>query len=51
MRDFAKLQAQDWWAQMAGRAGLAMLFAAILAFLAPFGTYRFDVMGRIGYRP
>ncbi len=49
MRDFANLQAQNWWAQMTGRAGLAMLFAAILAFLAPFGTYRFDGMGRVGY--
>ncbi|WP_375419676.1 LytTR family DNA-binding domain-containing protein [uncultured Sphingomonas sp.] len=49
MRDFASLQGQDWWTRMTGRAGLAMLFAAILAFLAPFGTYRFDVMGRVGY--
>jgi hypothetical protein len=49
MRDFANLQPHEWWAQMTGRAGLAMLFAAILAFLAPFGTYRFDVMGRVGY--
>jgi hypothetical protein len=49
MRDFANSQAQDWWTQMTGRAGLAMLFAAILAFLAPFGTYRFDLMGRVGY--
>jgi hypothetical protein len=49
MRDFANLQAQDWWTRMIGRAGLAMLFAAVLAFLAPFSTYRFDIMGRIGY--
>jgi hypothetical protein len=49
MRDFANLQAQDWWLQMAGRTALAMLFAAILAFLAPLGTYRFDMIGRVGY--
>jgi hypothetical protein len=49
MRDFANFQARDWWAQMTGRAGLAMLFAANLAFLAPFGTYRFGVMDRVGY--
>jgi hypothetical protein len=38
MREFANLQAHDWWAQVTVRAGLAMLFAATLAFLAPFGT-------------
>ena len=49
MRDFANLQAHDWWARVIGQAGVAMLFAGILAFLAPFGTYQFDVMGRVGY--
>jgi hypothetical protein len=49
MRDFANLQGSDWWVQLSGRAGMAMLFAAALAFLAPFGTYRFDVIGRVGY--
>ena len=49
MRDFANLQGGDWWVQLSGRAGMATLFAAALAFLAPFGTYRFDVIGRVGY--
>ncbi|SOB79104.1 transcriptional regulator, LytTR family [Sphingomonas guangdongensis] len=49
MRDFAKLQAQRWLLGVAGRAGLAVLFAALLAFLAPFGTYRFRTVELIGY--
>lgn len=49
MRDFANLPAGGWLARLTGQAGLAMLFAAVLAFLAPFGTYRFDAIERIGY--
>lgn len=49
MRDFAKLQAQRWLLGVAGRAGLAVLFAALLAFLAPFGTYQFATVELIGY--
>lgn len=49
MRDFAKLQAEKVLLGAVAHAGLAMLFAAILAFLAPFGTYRFDGMERLGY--
>ncbi|MGK2911699.1 MAG: LytTR family DNA-binding domain-containing protein [Sphingobium sp.] len=49
MRDFASFNAESWLLRLTGRAGLAMLFAAILAFLAPFGTYRFDGIGRVGY--
>jgi hypothetical protein len=49
MRDFASSNVEDLLLRAAGRAGLAMLFAAILAFLAPFGTYRFDAIDRVGY--
>jgi hypothetical protein len=49
MRDFANLHADAWLLRLIGRAGSAMLFAALLAFLAPFGTYRFDAIGRLGY--
>ena len=49
MRDFANLHADAWPLRLAGRAGLALLFAALMAFLAPFGTYRFEAVERIGY--
>jgi hypothetical protein len=49
MRDFANLQAQRWLLGVTGRAGLAVLFAALLAFLAPFGTYRFRTVELVGY--
>jgi hypothetical protein len=49
MREFASLHAEAWLLRVIARAGLAMLFAALLAFLAPFGTYRFDAIGRLGY--
>lgn len=49
MRDFAKLQADTLLVRVIAHAGLAMLFAAILAFLAPFETYRFDGIERLGY--
>lgn len=49
MRDFANLQTQAWLLRLTGRAGLAMLFAAALAFLAPFGTYRFEAVELVGY--
>ena len=49
MRDFANSNAETRLLRLTARAGLAMLFAAILAFLAPFGTYRFDGIGRVGY--
>lgn len=49
MRDFANLQAQRWLLGVTGRAGLAVLFAALLAFLAPFGTYRFGTVELVGY--
>jgi len=49
MRDFAESHREDRLLHPAGRAGLALLFAALLAFLGPFGTYRFDAIERVGY--
>lgn len=49
MREFADGQVKDLVLGLTARAGLAMLFAALLAFLGPFSTYRFDVVQRIGY--
>jgi hypothetical protein len=49
MREFANLQAQAWLLGVTGRAGLAVLFAALLAFLAPFGTYRLSLVEVVGY--
>jgi hypothetical protein len=49
MREFANLQAQAWLLSLSGRAGLAVLFAALLAFLAPFGTYRLGTVELVGY--
>lgn len=49
MRDFASLHAQPWVMRTTARAGLAMVFAAVLAFLAPFGTYRLGPVERVGY--
>lgn len=49
MRDFANSHTSSWLMRLAGRAGLALLFAALLAFLAPFGTYRFEAVERVGY--
>lgn len=49
MRDFADFRIELWVVQLTVRALVAMLFAGILAFLAPFGTYRFDLLDRVGY--
>lgn len=49
MRGFADFNVETMLLRVTGRAGLAMLFAAILAFLAPFGTYRFGTVDRVGY--
>jgi hypothetical protein len=49
MRDFANLHLDRWLSRITERAGLALLFAALLAFLAPFGTYRFGPVERVGY--
>ncbi|GAA0464959.1 hypothetical protein GCM10009096_01850 [Parasphingorhabdus litoris] len=49
MRDFVNLHSPTWYLRLVGHAGLAMLFAGVLAFLAPFGTYRFGGFERIGY--
>jgi len=49
MREFANFNGQALAMRLTGRAGLAMLFAAVLAFLAPFGTYRFAPIERVGY--
>jgi hypothetical protein len=49
MRGFAELSVEAWLLRMTARVSLAMLFAAILAFLAPFGTYRFGLVDRVGY--
>lgn len=49
MRDFANLHAQAWLLGVTGRAGLAVLCAALLAFLAPFGTYRLGAVELVGY--
>lgn len=49
MRDFANLHVRAWLLRGTGGAGLAMVFAVLLAFLAPFGTYRLDVVELVGY--
>lgn len=49
MRDFANLQIEVGLLRKLVKAGLALLYAALLAFLAPFGTYRFSTVERIGY--
>lgn len=49
MRDFANLHGGSWPLRVAVGAGVALLFAALLAFLAPFGTYRLGTAERIGY--
>jgi DNA-binding LytR/AlgR family response regulator len=49
MRDFANLHVGAWLQEVSGRVGMAMIFAAALAFLGPFETSRFDVMDRVGY--
>lgn len=49
MRDFADLHAESWLLRFTARAGLALLFAGVFAFLSPFGTYRFGLVERIGY--
>ncbi len=49
MRDFANSQVRTWALGLTGRVGIAMLFAALLTFLGPFNTYRFDFIQRIGY--
>ncbi len=49
MRDFANLQIEVGLLRIVVQAGLALLYAALLAFLSPFGTYRFSTVERIGY--
>jgi DNA-binding LytR/AlgR family response regulator len=49
MREFANLHPHAWVLRLTALAGLAMAFAALLAFLAPFGTYRFTGVERVGY--
>jgi hypothetical protein len=49
MRDFASFRVELWVLRLTVRALVAMLFAAILAFLAPFSTYRFGLLDRVGY--
>ncbi|MEG3085130.1 LytTR family DNA-binding domain-containing protein [Sphingomonas sp. PB2P12] len=49
MREFASSSADRRLLELACRTFVAMLFAAVLAFLAPFGTYSFDAIGRVGY--
>lgn len=49
MRDFANLHVEIGLLRVLVKAGLALLFAAFLSFLAPFGTYRFSAVERVGY--
>lgn len=49
MRDFANLQGASWPLRVTVQAGVALLFGALLAFLAPFGTYRLSAAERVGY--
>lgn len=49
MRDFANSRMENALVRLIGHAGLAMLFVALLSFLSPFGTYRFEPIERIGY--
>lgn len=49
MRDFANLHGSSWPLRLTVKAGVALLFGALLAFLAPFGTYRLGAAERIGY--
>lgn len=49
MRDFANSRMENGLVRLIGHAGLTMLFVALLSFLSPFGTYRFDPIERIGY--
>lgn len=49
MRDFANSRMEDGLVRLIGHAGLTMLFVALLSFLSPFGTYRFEPIERIGY--
>ncbi len=49
MRDFANSRMENWLVRLIGHAGLTMLFVALLSFLSPFGTYRFEPIERIGY--
>jgi hypothetical protein len=49
MRDFANLHVEVGLLRVLVKAGLALLYAAFLAFLAPFGTYRFSTVERVGY--
>lgn len=49
MRDFANLHIEVGFLRILVKSGLALLYAAFLAFLAPFGTYRFSTVERVGY--
>lgn len=49
MREQTHHYRHTWHLRLIGCAGAALLFAAVLAFLAPFGTYRFEIMERLGY--
>jgi hypothetical protein len=49
MRDFANSRMENGLVRLIGHAGLTMLFVALLSFLSPFGTYRFEPIERIGY--
>lgn len=49
MRDFANSRMENGLVRLIGNAGLTMLFVALLSFLSPFGTYRFEPIERIGY--
>jgi hypothetical protein len=48
MREFAELHTAAWLPRSIDSAGLAMLFAVLLAFLARFGNHRFNAIGRLG---
>lgn len=49
MHDFAKLHVEDWAKRHGLLAGIALLFAATLAWLGAFGSHDFEPFARVGY--
>jgi hypothetical protein len=49
MREFAELQVETWTVRVGCQAGIALAFAVVLTFLAPFGTDRYPTFALIGY--
>src|SRR3546814_15599574 len=51
MHDFAKLHVEDWAKRHGLLAGIALLFAATLAWLGAFGSHDFEPFARVGDWP